>query len=83
MTLGHNGCVSCEEDMGHMVLKASQDGDLGTIDRMTANRRASVRVQLHDQLKMCSYTSIQANIKQWSGVRGEMKDVRWPLSTAA
>ena len=45
-----------------MVLKASRDGNLGTIDHLTANRRASVRVQLHDQLKMCSYTSTQANI---------------------
>lgn len=44
---------------------------------MTANRRASVRVQLHDQLKMCRYICTQANIRDWAGVHGEVKDVRW------
>lgn len=59
-----------------MVLKASRDGGLGTTDRMTANRRASVRVQLRDQLKLCSYTDTQANRREWAGAPGEVKDVR-------
>lgn len=83
MTLGHNGRVSYEEDEDHMVLKANQDGNLGTIDHTTASRRTSVSMQLHDHLEMYSYTSTQASIREWPGVHGEVKDVRWPLSRAA
>lgn len=88
MTLGRNGCVSWKDDEGHMILKGSQDGYHYTIGYMTANRRASVRVWLHNQLKMYSYTSSQANIREWAGVRGGWvwrlwDGVKQPLSTAA